>query len=82
MGLGWLKIEAVDAIELSQQGQPFEVGRTIAAGAAIAGAGGADDRVVDRVELSARLLEGKLHRAGPLHAIGGDKSRGDARADD
>ena len=28
------------------------------------------------------MLEGELHRAGPLHAIGGDKGRGDARADD
>jgi hypothetical protein len=34
------------------------------------------------VERGARLLEGELHRAGPLHTIGGDKGCGDARADD
>jgi hypothetical protein len=28
------------------------------------------------------LLERELHRADPLHAIGGDKGSGDARADD
>ena len=44
--------------------------------------GGGDDLLGDRVERRARLLEGELHRAGPLHAIGGDKGRADARSDD
>ena len=44
--------------------------------------GGADDLVADRVEFGARLLEGELHRARPLHAIGRDKGCGDACSDD
>ena len=44
--------------------------------------GGADDLAADRMELRARLLEGELDRACPLHAVGRDKGRGDARPDD
>jgi hypothetical protein len=44
--------------------------------------GGADDLVADRMELGARLLEGELHRACPLHAVGREEGRGDARPDD
>ena len=76
-----LLVRLVDPVELAQQSRPFELGWFItAAGGAIIG--GADDLVGDRMEGGARLLEGELHRAGPLHAIGGDKGRGDARADD
>src|SRR5260370_39285146 len=80
-GPGLLLVGRVDPVELAQQSRPFELGRFItAAGGAIIG--GADDLVGDRVEGGARLLEGELHRAGPFHAIGGDKGRGDARAND
>jgi hypothetical protein len=34
------------------------------------------------MECGARLLEGELHRASPLHAIRRDKRRGDAGPDD
>src|SRR5205807_1443530 len=68
---GLLLVGRVDPVELAQQSRPFVLGRFItAAGGAIIG--GADDLVGDRVEGGARLLEGELHRAGPLHAIGGD----------
>ena len=78
---GLLLVGRVDLVELAQQSRPFELGWFItAAGGAIIG--GADDLVGDRVEGGARLLEGELHRAGPLRAIGGDKRRGDACADD
>ena len=76
-----LLVGRVDPVELAQQSRPFELGWFITAadGAVM---GGADDIVGDRVEGGARLLEGQLHRAGPLHAIGGHKGRGDAGADD
>jgi hypothetical protein len=76
-----LLVGRVDPVELAQQSRPFELGWFITAadGAVM---GGADDLVGDRVEGGARLLEGQLHRAGPLHAIGGHKGRGDAGADD
>jgi len=38
--------------------------------------------IADRVKLSARLLEGELHRASPLHAIRRDKGLGEARPDE
>ena len=80
-GPGLLLVGRVDPVELAQQGRPFELGWFItAAGGAIIG--GADDLVGDRVERGARLLEGELHCAGPLHAVGGDKGRGNACADD
>jgi len=44
--------------------------------------GGTDDLIGDRVERGARLLEGELHRASPLHTIRGDKGRGETFADD
>jgi hypothetical protein len=78
---GLLLVGRIDPIELAQQSRPFELGWFIAAaGGAIMG--GADDFVGDRVERGSRLLEGELHRAGPLHSIGGDKCRGYACADD
>ena len=78
---GLLLVGRVNPVELAQQGRPFELGWFItAAGGAIMS--GADDLVGDRVDGDARLLEGELHRAGPLHAIGGDKGRGNACADD
>jgi hypothetical protein len=78
---GLLLVRWVGAVELAQQGRPFDLGRFFTA-ADEAIMGGADDLVGDRVERGARLLEGQLHRAGPLHAISGDKCRGDAGADD
>ena len=78
---GLLLVGRVDPIELAQQSRPFELGWfTTAAGSATIGGGG--DLVGDRVERGARLLEGELHRAGPLHAVGGDKGGRDAGADD
>src|SRR6266446_8055730 len=72
----------VDAVELAQQGRPFELGRIIAAAAGRAYAvRGVDGLVAVRVERSTRLLEGKLHRTSPLHAIGRDKGRSDGRPD-
>src|SRR5437868_8729687 len=74
-------VRSVNSIEFAQQSRPFELGWFItAAGGAIVG--GADDLVGDWVDGGARLLEGELHRAGPFHAIGGDKGRGDARGND
>ena len=76
-----LLIGRVDPVELAQQSRPFELGWfTMAASGTIIG--GRDDFVGDRVEPRARLLEGELYRAGPLHAIGSDKGCSDARADD
>jgi hypothetical protein len=67
-------------------GPAFELDGIIAAAAGGANPalviGGADDRVGDWVELGARLLEGELHRTSPLHAVGCNKGRGDAGADD
>ena len=64
---GLLLVGRIDPIELAQQSRPFELGWFIAAaGGAIRG--GDDDLVGDRVEGGPRLLEGELHRAGPLHA--------------
>ena len=78
---GLLLVGRVDPVELAQESRPFELGWFItAAGGTITS--GADDLVGDGVERGARLLEGQLHRAGPLHAIGGHKGRGDAGADD
>src|ERR1700756_2283760 len=76
-----LLVGRVDPVELAQQSRPFELGwfTTVAGGAIISGGG---DLVGDRVETPARLLEGELYRAGPLHAIGSDKGCSDARADD
>src|SRR5216683_3902208 len=82
---GLLLVGRIDAVELTQEGRPFELGPiTASAGGANPSivVGSADDLVADRVELRARLLEGELHRASPLHAIGRDKGRGDARPDD
>ena len=76
-----LLIGRVDPVELAQQSRPFELGWFVTAAGGSA-TGGGDDFVGDRMESGARLLEGELHRAGPLHAIGGDKGRGDAWADD
>jgi hypothetical protein len=76
-----LLVRRVDPVEFAQQSRPFELGGFItAAGGTVRG--GADDLVGNRVEGCPRLLEGELHRAGPFHAIGGDKGRGDARAND
>src|SRR6202047_4934035 len=78
---GLLLVGRVDPVELAQQSRPFELGWFItAAGGAVRG--GADDLVGNRIKGGARLLEGELHRAGALHAIGGDKGRGSACADD
>src|SRR5271166_4674836 len=70
-----------DPVELAQQSRPFELGwfATAANGALICGG---DGLVVDRVKRGTRLLECELHRAGPLHAIGGDKGCSNACADD
>jgi hypothetical protein len=78
---GLLFVGRVDPVEFAQQSRPFELGWfiTAARGAII---GGADDLVGNRVEGGPRLLEGELHRAGALHAIGGDKGGGNACADD
>ena len=76
-----LLVGGVDSVEFPQQGRPFDFGWfSIAANGAIMGGG--DDLVGDQVESGARLLEGELHCAGPLHAVGGDKGRGNACADD
>src|SRR6478672_4681023 len=78
---GLLLVGRVDPVELAQQSRPFELGWFItAAGGTVRG--GADDLVGNRIKGGARLLEGELHRAGPFHAVGGDKGRGDAWADD
>jgi hypothetical protein len=64
-----LLIGGVDSVEFAQQGRPFDFGWfSIAANGAIIGGG--DGLVVDRVKRGTRLLEGELHRASPLHAIG------------
>ena len=76
-----LLVGRIDPVELAQQSRPFELGGFIAAADGTI-MSGADDLIGDRVERGARLLEGELHRTGPLHAIGGDKGRGDACADD
>ena len=69
-----LLVGRVDSVEFAQQSRPFVLGRFItAAGGTITS--GTDDLVADWVERGARLLEGQLHRAGPLHAIGGLKLR-------
>src|SRR3984893_2823873 len=76
-----LLVRLVDPVDLAQQSRPFELGWFItAAGGTVRG--GADDLVGNRVEGGPGLLEGELHRAGPFHAISGDKGRGDARAHD
>src|SRR5438105_1849616 len=76
-----LLVGRVDSVEFAQQSRPFVLGRFFtAAGGTITS--GADDLVADWVERGARLLEGQLHRAGPFHAIGGDKGCSNARADD
>src|SRR5712691_11397536 len=79
-----LFVRRVETVELAQQRWPVERVWVVAAGGAGPGPGiaGADDRVGKRVELGARLLEGELHRAGALHAVGCDKRLGDRAADD